>query len=198
MKSLIVGSIVLGVSATAVFAAEAPAGSCQALVEQGACVYASALPGGEGDRLGTLSQIEGRVMASGENGFTPAKADTSLMIGDRVLVLEGGKAVLQAGPSYNQALASPAVIDASAVGGCGCITVQSDVRTFAQAAGAGAGGSGIGAGGGVAAGAGAAGGAVAGGLSVGALAVGVAAAAAIGVGVAVASNNNNDNTPTSP
>ena len=220
MKSLIVGSIVLGVSATAAFAAEAPAGSCQALVEQGACVYASALPGGEADRIGTLSQIEGRVMASGENGYTPAKADTSLMIGDRVLVLEGGKAVLQAGPSYNQALASPSVIDASAVGGCGCITVQSDVRTFAQAAGGGAGaaaagGAGGGGGGGAAGGlgaAGAAGGGAAGGgaltgiaaatgLSTTAVAVGGAVAVGavvVGTAVAVNESNNDDDTPTSP
>jgi len=221
MKSLITGTIVVLASAAAAYAAEAPAGSCQALVEQGSCVYASALQGGDGDRLGTLSQIEGRVMASGETGFTPAKADTSLMIGDRILVLEGGKAVLQAGPSYTQALASPAVIDVSAQGNCGCLTVQSDVRTFAQAAGA-AGAAGALSGGGTGAGAGAAGagaaaagagasGAAAGagalsgiaaatGLSTTAIAVGGAVAdGAVAIGTTVAVNEStSDDTPTSP
>jgi hypothetical protein len=220
MKSLIAGSIVVLATAGAAYAAEAPAASCQALVEQGSCAYASALQGGESDRIGTLSQIEGRVMASGENGFTPAKADTSLMVGDRILVLEGGKAVLQAGPSFNQSLASPAVIDVSRLSGCGCLTVQSDVRTFAQAAagggvgaglsgggagtGAGAGAAGAGAGAAGAGAAGAAGAAAAGtaaiaGVSVGTLAAVGAGVAAIGVGVAAASaSSNNNDTPTSP
>ncbi|MGX1308064.1 hypothetical protein AB7M35_002822 [Amorphus suaedae] len=219
MKSLITGTIVVLASAAAAYAAEAPAGSCQALVEQGSCVYASALQGGDGDRLGTLSQIEGRVMASGETGFTPAKADTSLMIGDRILVLEGGKAVLQAGPSYTQALASPAVIDVSAQGNCGCLTVQSDVRTFAQAAGA-AGAAGALSGGGTGAGAAGAGAAAAGagasgaaagagalsgiaaatGLSTTAIAVGGAVAVgAVAIGTTVAVNEStSDDTPTSP
>lgn len=200
MKSLIAGSIVLVASAAGVYAAEAPAGSCQALVAQGSCVYAAALEGGEAGRIGTVSQIEGRVMSSGENGFTPAKSDTSLMIGDRILVLEGGKATLQAG-AFTQALSSPSVIDASAREGCGCLTVQSDVRTFAQAAGAAAGAGAAGAGAGGGAGAGALGG-VAGALGVSTTAVAVGGAvavgaAAVGIGVA-ASNNNNDDTPTSP
>lgn len=191
MKLLIAGSMTLVASAAGAFAAEAPAGSCQALVAQGSCVYASALEGGDAARIGTLSRIEGRVMASDVSGYTPAKTDMSLKIGDRVLVLEGGKAVLEAGP-YSQALTAPSVIDASAMGECGCLTVQSEVRTFAQAvAGAGAAGAasaGGGAGGaagagaaGAAAGAGAAG-AGAGGLGAG-LGAGLVGSVAGGLGV---------------
>lgn len=220
MKTFLAGSVALLAGIAAANAAEAPAEACQALVKQGACVYAAALDGAGSDRLGTLSQIEGRVMASDESGFTPARTDAPLSIGDRVLVLEGGKATVQAG-SFSQALASPAVIDASAVNGCGCLTVQSDVRTFAQAAGAAAAGavaqSGAGAGGAAAgagaAGAGAAGAGAAGGagilggtaaaLGVSTTAVAVGGAVAVGavvVGTTVAVNesNNDDDTPTSP
>lgn len=216
MKIFLAGSVALLAGIAAANAAEAPAEACQALVKQGVCVYAAALDGADSDRLGTLSQIEGRVMASGESGFTPARTDASLSIGDRVLVLEGGKATVQAG-SFSQALATPAVIDASAVNGCGCLTVQSDVRTFAQAAGsAGAGAaavqSGAGAGG-AAAGAGAAGAGAAGsagilggtaaalGVSTTAVAIGGAVAVGavvVGTTVAINESNNNDDTPTSP
>jgi len=216
MKVLFAGSVALLSCIAAANASEV----CQALVSRGTCVYAATLLDGEGNRLGTLSEIEGRVMSSGETGFTPAKADTSLMIGDRILVLEGGKAVLQAGPSYTQALASPTVVDVSAQGNCGCLTVQSDVRTFAQAAGA-AGAAGALSGGGTGAGAGAAGAGAAGagasgaaagagalsgiaaatGLSTTAIAVGGAVAVGavvVGTTVAVNESSNNDDTPTSP
>lgn len=207
MKLLIAGSMALVAFASGAFAAEAPVGSCQTLVAQGSCVYASALEGGEAARIGTLSRIEGRVMASDVNGYTPAKTDMSLKIGDRVLVLEGGKAVLHAGP-YSQALTAPSVVDASAMGECGCLTVQSEVRTFAQAVagagaagaasaggGAGAGGLGAGLGGGLI-------GSVAGGLGVSTTAVVVggavvAGAVVAGTVVAVESTTTEDE-PSSP
>lgn len=218
MKAFLAGPIALFAGIAAANAAEAPAEACHALVKQGACVYASDLNGADDDRLGTLSQIEGRVMASGESGFTPARTDAPLSVGDRVFVLEGGKATVQAG-TFSQALASPAVIDASAIGNCGCLMVQSDVRTFAQAAGA-AGAAGALSGGGTGAGAGAAGAGAAGagasgaaagagalsgiaaatGLSTTAIAVGGAVAVgavAIGTTVAVNESSSND-APTSP
>lgn len=182
---LLTTSVALVVGASVANAGELTGGACQALVQQGTCSYATALKDGEGERIGKLSQVEGRVMASDKSGFTPAKADIPLMPGDRVLVLEGGKAVLVAGPSYSQVLASPAMIDASVVGGCGCLTVQSDVRLFGQEQAAAAAAATAGTGGGLAAG------------TVGiAAALGLAGVAAAAAAIAI--SDGDDDAPMSP
>ncbi|MGX1100240.1 hypothetical protein [Amorphus sp. MBR-141] len=191
------------------------ANACEALVQQGTCVFATSLPNDADDPIGDLSGIEGRVLASAAEGFTPVRSDVTLKIGDRVIVTDGAKATLRSGPFPSEEIAAPAIVDASSVSGCGCLTVQSGVRTFAQSAGGAnaGGGTGTGAGGGAGAagggagagGIGAAGGGVLGstaaslGVSTGALAaVGIGATAAIvGVTAAVVSNNNNDE-PVSP
>ncbi|MEW5424323.1 hypothetical protein [Amorphus sp. 3PC139-8] len=149
-------------------AEDAPVSSCQALVEAGSCSFAEELRDVDSP-VGSLSKVEGRVVISDKEGFTPVRGDKALKVGDRVLLMQDGKALVQAG-SFKAELVSPSMVDASRVDGCGCLKVQADTRTFAQL---GAGGlfSGVAGGGGV-------GGGVGGALTAGVVTAGAAGAAA--------------------
>ena len=219
MKSFTACSILLSGSVALASHGAFAAGTCEALVQPGSCVVATALPDNASGFIGGLSGIEGRILASADDGFNPIRSDKLLRIGDRVVLTEGAKATLQIGP-FAQDLDAPSILDAAAVGGCGCITVQSGTRTFAQTPGASAGAAAIqssgagaagGAGTGAAAGTAGAGAASAGaggllggtaatlGISTTALAVGGVAVGAVAVGVTVASvSSSSDDEPASP
>lgn len=130
-------------------AEDASGASCSALVEAGSCSYAAVL-GDKDSAVASLSKIEGRVLVSGEKGFTPVRGDKALKAGDRVILMQDGKATVQAG-AFKAELGSPSMVDARQIDGCGCLKVEADTRTFAQFGGGGVGGifGGGGAGGGI-------------------------------------------------
>jgi len=163
--------------------------ACRALVDVGSCVAATELAEDTSGSIGSLSDIRGRVLASGEEGFTPVQSDMRLRVGDRVILTEGSRATLRAGAFFDQKIASPTIVDAVAVGNCGCLTVQSNTRTFAQAS-EGADGSGAVAGGEVAGPAGVP-------IPPTPVIVGAVGLGAVGIGVAAAASNDDDE-PASP
>lgn len=132
MKIFTACSIFLSGAVAVVSQGAVAAGACESLVHVGACIFASALPEEPNSPIARLSGVEGIVMASDAQGFSPVRSDIPLLIGDRVVIADGGKAKLRAGKSFDQDIVAPAVLNATILDGCGCISVQSGVRVFAQ------------------------------------------------------------------
>ena len=131
MKTFTACSLLLSGSTAWASNGAVAAGNCEALGQAGSYVVETALPKDANGSIGGLSGTEGRVLASGDEGFTPVRSYIVLRVGERVILTEGAKATLR-GEGRRSVDRRPEILDASAVGSCGCITVQSGTRTFAQ------------------------------------------------------------------
>lgn len=131
MRFLLVSALAV-VAAAGAASAETPADArCQALVAEKVCTFAAPAVIGKSGVVGQLSKVEGRVLAASEKGYTPIRVEKPLVAGDRVLVLDGASATLTAG-EMEQKLPAPAMVSVVSADGCGCISVDAGVRTFAQ------------------------------------------------------------------
>jgi hypothetical protein len=77
-----------------------------------------------------LSEVEGQIVRTAARGFTPVAKQAGLSVGEQVLLANESGALLTSGPSCQVQLTGPAVLNATAVNACGCIS-QEQVRVFA-------------------------------------------------------------------
>ena len=122
LKSIALG---LAVAATTVGAATAQQAACSALVQTQACVCAAPIVPGQA--VGQLRGVQGSVVLSGHANFSPITAPTGLSVGDGVLLGPDGSALVTLGPTCsNRVLPANSTVSLTQVGGCGCLTVQSN------------------------------------------------------------------------
>jgi hypothetical protein len=63
-----------------------------------------------GPKVAILQDIRGQVLVADAAGYTPVKSGAELSIGDRIILLGGGKAKLAAGPTCQKQLASGSIV----------------------------------------------------------------------------------------
>ena len=80
--------------------------------------------------VATLSEVEGQIVRTADRGFTAVAKQSGLSVGEQVLLANESGALLTSGPSCQVQLTGPAVLNATAVNTCGCIS-QEQVRVFA-------------------------------------------------------------------
>jgi hypothetical protein len=98
-------SALLGFSTLA--AAEKPA---VPVVPTAAAKCLCVLQADAGPKVGILQDIRGQVLVADAAGYTPVKSGAELSIGDRIILLGGGKAKLAAGPTCQKQLASGSIV----------------------------------------------------------------------------------------
>ena len=96
-------SVALGLGALVAF-------SVAAAAQQTAVECLCVLPAEAGPGVAAVQDVRGQVLLSDTVGYTPIQSRAELSIGDRVILLSDGQAVLAAGPTCQVALAPDSVI----------------------------------------------------------------------------------------
>lgn len=102
--------VIFAVSAVLGFAMPAAAEETAAPVSSPLAKCLCTLPAAAGPKVAVLQDIAGQVLLADTAGYTPVQSGAELSIGDRVILLRGGKAKLAAGPTCQAQLASGSII----------------------------------------------------------------------------------------
>lgn len=101
--------------------------NCTPLLQQG-CACAVPIDPTAAAPLAQLSDIEGDVLVSGGDGFTPIGGPVPLNVGDSVIVPEGGSARLAAGEACDRELQPETSLVIREIDGCACVAqVEAEV-----------------------------------------------------------------------
>lgn len=97
------------------------AANCSALLEQQDCACAVAIDRTTPGPLAELSNIQGDVLVSGTEGYTPIATVIPLNVGDSVIVPQDASAELSAGEACKRTLQPETSLVIREIDGCACL-----------------------------------------------------------------------------